>query len=156
MEFFTHAAELATLAVVLVHQILKLNIVPTNLANKYPVPTNIILSTLASLVVVYQGGVHIVDWTGWLLLVASVSVTAAIVYNVLIKPWVAPAQTPITFLPAAPVVPATVDTTSSVVAVTPVADIAPNTPVVVSTPAPMNSAEAAIAQSVNPPTTPTV
>lgn len=88
MEFFTHATALAALAVVVLQQILKFKFVPVNFANKYPVPTNILLSIGAALYVVWQSDVptpHV--WTSWVQLVATISVVAAITYNMLLRNW---------------------------------------------------------------------
>lgn len=88
LSFFTHAVALSALAVVGVQQFLKLKFVPVSFANKYPVPTNIGLSILASLVAVWRSNaVHPVTWADWLVLVGTVSVTAALTYNQLLKNW---------------------------------------------------------------------
>ena len=85
--FFTHAVALSALAVVIVHQILKLSFLPVSFANKYPVPTNIVLSIVASVVAVWQGHPAHVTKTDWLILAATVSVTAALTFNQLLKNW---------------------------------------------------------------------
>lgn len=87
IEFFTRVAGLSALAVVAVQQILKLNFIPVGFANKYPVPTNIVLSAVAAIIVVWQTSIQPVVWTDWLILGATISVVAAIVYNQLIKQW---------------------------------------------------------------------
>jgi hypothetical protein len=88
MEYFTHVTALAALAVVAVHEILKLKVIPTTVANKYPVPTNILLSVIAALIVVWQSNVtKPMVWTGWVTLVATISVVAAVVYNQLLAKW---------------------------------------------------------------------
>ena len=87
MEFLTHATALASLAVVAVQQILKLKIVPNQFANKYPVPTLIILSVIAAIVVHLQANVVVHGWTAWLTLVASIGVVAAITYNMTLRNW---------------------------------------------------------------------
>lgn len=86
MEFFTEASLAAAGVVILVQQILKLKIVPLALANKYPVPTNIILSVIATFILVP------VQWSfdnlGALALqIVAVAVTAAIAYNQLFGKW---------------------------------------------------------------------
>lgn len=86
MEFLTTASLAAAGVVLLVQQILKLNIVPIAFANRYPVPTNIILSVIATIVLVP------IDWSfdnaGKLALqVGTVAVTAAIAYNQLLGKW---------------------------------------------------------------------
>lgn len=89
MEFLTHATALAALAVVAVQQILKLKVVPVSFANKYPVLTNIALSVLAAAYVVWQNGViRPFVWTQWtqcVLLVATISVVAALTYNMTLR-----------------------------------------------------------------------
>jgi hypothetical protein len=86
MEFLTQAALVASGVVLLVQQILKLNIVPLAFANRYPVPTNILLSIVATIVLVP------VQWSwdniGHLAVqVGTVAVTAAIAYNQLLGKW---------------------------------------------------------------------
>lgn len=85
MEFFTEITALAALSVVAVQQILKLNIIPVLFANKYPVLTNILLSAIAAVVVTWQTAVVLVGWVEWVTYVATVSVLAAITYNMTIK-----------------------------------------------------------------------
>jgi hypothetical protein len=87
VEFFTHTAALAALAVVAVQQILKLKIIPSQIANRYPVPTNIVLSVIAAVIATTQGDASPDGWTGWLLMIATVSVVASIVYNNTLKSW---------------------------------------------------------------------
>lgn len=88
MDFFSQATLLAALAVVIVHQILKLKFIPLTLANKYPVPTNIVLSIVASVAAVWQSKVPTPTvWTEWVLLVTLISVVSAIVYNSTIHSW---------------------------------------------------------------------
>lgn len=85
---FAHVSGLAALAVVALQQILKLNFVPGAFANRYPVPTNILLSIGAAMIAVWQtNAINPVTWTGWLQLVATIAVVAAIVYNQLIGRW---------------------------------------------------------------------
>lgn len=85
---FTYITALAALAVVAVQQILKLKIIPTGIANKYPVPTLIVLSIVAAIIVVWQGNMaHPTAWTQWVALVATIGVVAAIVYNSTLKNW---------------------------------------------------------------------
>ena len=86
MEFLTEASLAAAGVVLLVQQILKLNIVPLAFANRYPVPTNIILSVIATVFLVS------INWSldniGDLALqIGSVAVIAAIAYNQLLGKW---------------------------------------------------------------------
>lgn len=85
MEYFAQVTALAALAVVAVQQILKLNIVPVFFANKYPVFTNIVLSVIASVIVTWQTAVNLVGWTAWVAYVGTVSVLAAVTYNMTLK-----------------------------------------------------------------------
>lgn len=87
LTFFTQAAALAALTVVAVEQILKLKFIPWQFANKYPVPTNIILSIGASIVVVMMNLAQPIDFGGWVLLVATIAVVAGIVYNTILRNW---------------------------------------------------------------------
>lgn len=89
LEFFTEATALAALAVLIVQQILKLKIIPLAFANEYPVPTNILLSIIASIIAALNSGLGnaINHWYDWLIIVALVATTAAIVYNQLISRW---------------------------------------------------------------------
>ena len=86
MEFLTEAALAAAGVVLLVQQILKLNIVPLAFANRYPVPTNILLSIVATVFIVP------INWSldniGDLALqIGTVAVVAAIAYNQLLGKW---------------------------------------------------------------------
>lgn len=88
LTFFVEVAGLAAIGVVVVQQVLKLKIIPLAFANRYPVLTNILLSIVASVVAVTQAGlVKATSWVDWLMLVVTVSVTAAIIYNQLLKNW---------------------------------------------------------------------
>lgn len=85
---FTHITALSALAVVAVQQILKLKAIPIGFANRYPVPTNILLSVVAAVVVTWRDLVkQPQSWTDWVLLVATVSVVAAVVYNSTLRNW---------------------------------------------------------------------
>lgn len=85
MDQFAEITALAALSVVAVQQILKLNVIPVYFANKYPVVTNVLLSILAALIVTWQTTVKLVDVSSWVAYVATVSVLAAITYNMTIK-----------------------------------------------------------------------
>ena len=85
MELFTEITALAALAVVAVQQLLKLNMVPVYFANKYPLQTNIVLSILASIYVQYQTALNLSGWREWVVYVATVSVVAAITYNMTLR-----------------------------------------------------------------------
>ncbi len=85
MEYFAQITALAALAVVVVQQVLKLNVIPLYFANKYPVITNMLLSILASVVVTWQSTINLVGWLQWVTYVGTVSVLAAITYNMTIK-----------------------------------------------------------------------
>lgn len=85
----THATALASLAVVLIHQILKWQYFPVSFANKYPVPTLLALSVGAAIVVVWRGGVQVHSWTDFVLEASTVAVVAALTYITTIKNWTA-------------------------------------------------------------------
>lgn len=85
MEYFAQITALAALAVVAVQQILKLNVIPVYFANRYPVITNIVLSIIASVVVTYKTAVNLVTWQQWVTYVATVSVLAAVTYNMTLR-----------------------------------------------------------------------
>lgn len=87
IEFFTRVAGLTALAVVAVQEILKLKFIPLGFANRYPVPTNIALSTIASALVVWRTSLQPAVWQDWVLLVATVAVVAGAVYNTLFRNW---------------------------------------------------------------------
>jgi hypothetical protein len=87
LDLFTRIAGLAALAVVAVQQLLKLKFIPVAFANRYPVPTNILLSIIAALVVVWKTSLAPHTFADWLLLVATVAVVASIVYNNLLQRW---------------------------------------------------------------------
>lgn len=85
MDFFTEITALAALSVVAVQQILKLNVIPVYFANKYPVFTNVVLSIIAAVVVTMQTTVALAGWVEWVTCVATISVLAAITYNMTLK-----------------------------------------------------------------------
>lgn len=85
MDSFAEITALAALAVVAVQSILKLNVIPVFFANKYPVLTNIVLSATASVIVTWQTAVALVGWKQWVAYIATVSVLAAITYNMTLR-----------------------------------------------------------------------
>lgn len=88
MEWFNHVSVLVALAVMVLQQILTLKVVPNGFANRYPVPTLIALSTVASIVAVWMDKIPTPQaWTDWVLLVVTIGVTAAVVYNSTIRNW---------------------------------------------------------------------
>lgn len=84
---FTHAVALSALAVVAIQQFLKWKVIPVKFANKYPVPTLIVLSILASALVDWQGGAVIHTWGDFVLQAALVAVSAALTYRTTLKNW---------------------------------------------------------------------
>lgn len=92
MELFAQATALAAAAVVVIQQILKWKVIPGTFASRWPVQTNIVLSIIAALVVAP------INWSALLpaavlefvALVVLIAVTAAIVYNQLVRPAVKP------------------------------------------------------------------
>ncbi len=88
MEYLNHVGVLAGLAVLLVQQVLKLKFVPLAFANKHPVPTNILLSVVTAVLVVWHDNVVApASWTGWVQLVATISLVAAFAYNMTVRNW---------------------------------------------------------------------
>ena len=85
MEYFTQITALAALAVVVIQSILKLNVIPVFFANKYPVLTNIVLSLIASVVVTWQTVIALTGWVQWVTYAGTVSVLAAITYNMTLR-----------------------------------------------------------------------
>lgn len=85
--YFTQVAGLAALSVVVVQQILKLKFIPVSFANKYPVPTNILLSVVSAIIVTWKTSVQPVGFAAWTFLIATISIVAAITYNALLKNW---------------------------------------------------------------------
>lgn len=85
MEYFAQITALAALSVVAVQQILKLNVIPLYFANKYPIFTNLLLSIVAAIVVTWQTAVNLVGVAAWIAYVGTVSVLAAVTYNMTIK-----------------------------------------------------------------------
>jgi len=85
MNYFEIVTGLAALAVVVVQQILKLNVVPVYFANNHPVITNVVLSIIASVVVSWKTALTFVHWYQWAAYVGLVAVVAAMTYNVTIK-----------------------------------------------------------------------
>lgn len=85
MEAFAEITALAALSVVAVQQILKLNVIPVYFANKFPVLTNVLLSAIASVIVTWQTAVQLVTPVEWVTYVATVSVLAAVTYNMTLR-----------------------------------------------------------------------
>jgi hypothetical protein len=85
--YFAHALVLSALAVVGVQQILKLKLIPIAFANRYPVPTLILLSIATSIIAVWRTALAPHAWTDWVVLVALVAVTAALTYRTTIANW---------------------------------------------------------------------
>ena len=85
MDYFTQVTALAALSVVVVQQVLKLNVIPVYFANKYPVFTNVMLSIIAAVVVQWRTTVNFVNWMQWVVFAATVSVVAAVTYNMTLK-----------------------------------------------------------------------
>jgi hypothetical protein len=84
---FLQITLLASGAVTIIHQILKLNIIPVAFANRYPVPTNILLSIVAAVVVNWQTVLKLHTVGAWLVEVGVISVVAAVTYNQLLAQW---------------------------------------------------------------------
>lgn len=93
MEYLTAAALSASLVVVIVQEAFKLKVVPGTFANRWPVPTNIVLSTIATLFIV-PIKFDLENLPQLAVQVGTVAVVAAIAYNQLIEQWVKPAEGP--------------------------------------------------------------
>ena len=88
LEFFATVAVVSGFAVTIVQQILKSKIVPMSFANKYPVPTNIVLSVIASVVALYtQNALSVSSWLEIAATCGTVAVVAAVTYNQLLANW---------------------------------------------------------------------
>lgn len=85
MDIFAQYTALAALAVVAVQQILKLNVIPLYFANKYPVATNVLLSIIAAVIVSWKTVVTLHGWVQWLVEIGTISLVAAITYNMTLK-----------------------------------------------------------------------
>lgn len=87
LSYFAEVTALAGGAVLVVQQVLKLNFVPGSFANRYPVPTNIVLSLVGAAVVVWQTSVQPQTFGQWVVLVGTISLVAAIAYNQVLGNW---------------------------------------------------------------------
>lgn len=87
MDYFAQVTLLAAGAVLIVQQIIKLNFIPIAIANKYPVPTNIVLSIIAAFVAVWRTDVQPDSVGAWIVFVGTIAVVAAISYNQLLGRW---------------------------------------------------------------------
>lgn len=88
MDFITHATAVSASVVLLVQQLLKFNFVPVAFANNHPVPTNIILSIIATLLIVPLN-LDPQNLGDIAVQVLTVSVTSALAYNQLLSKWTA-------------------------------------------------------------------
>lgn len=90
MDVLTQATLLAAGAVTLIQELLKLKLIPVAFANRYPVPTLLLFSAIATVVVtvpVVQVGW---DWHNAPLIARTfllIVVTAAIAYNQVLANW---------------------------------------------------------------------
>ena len=84
MEYLDGVVLQAAGAVVLVQQILKSKLIPLQFANRYPVPTNILLSIIAAVFIVKPNWS---DWTEAVVQVITIAVVAAITFNQLFGKW---------------------------------------------------------------------
>jgi hypothetical protein len=81
------SALLAAAAVLVVQQLLKSKIVPVGFANRHPVPTNLILSVVAVVIIKWQDLVGLTTWQDFLTQFGVIAVVAAVTYNQLIGRW---------------------------------------------------------------------
>lgn len=84
---YLHAVAVSALATVALLQILKLKLFPPTWANKYPVPSLIVLSIAAAVWTVVRSSVAPKTWTDWVVLTATIGVVAAITYRATIANW---------------------------------------------------------------------
>jgi hypothetical protein len=91
MEFLSGAALSAAGVVLLVQEILKLQVVPGSFANRWPVPTNIVLSLVATIAIVRPTFTPD-NLPAVAVQVGTIAVIAAIAYNQLISKWLKPVE----------------------------------------------------------------
>lgn len=84
---YLHAVAVSALATVALLQILKLRLFPPTFANKYPVPTLIVLSVAAAIWTVLRSSVAPKTWTDWVVLTGTIGVVAALTYRTTIANW---------------------------------------------------------------------
>lgn len=84
---YLHAIALSALAVVVLHQALKLKAVPWKFFNRYPVPGLILLSAGASAFADWKLGIHPQSLQDWTILGSTIAVSAGLTYNATIKNW---------------------------------------------------------------------
>jgi hypothetical protein len=87
MEFLAEAATLGATTVLIVQEIFKLKIVPLAFANKYPVPTNVMLSVIVAVLLAGLTGLEwkLANLTVLLQAIVLAAVGAAIAYNQLLE-----------------------------------------------------------------------
>jgi len=87
MELLASLAVLAAASVVVAVQILKMDIVPSNVANKYPVQTNLAVSFVASIIVCIVPALNgqNISTLDYIFVALSTPVIASITYNQLVK-----------------------------------------------------------------------
>lgn len=88
-DFINQVTLLAAGAVTIAVQILKLKIVPVGFANRHPVPTNIAISVIATVVSTNLLDVtwSLANWTDILGIFGTIAVVSALTYNQLLKNW---------------------------------------------------------------------
>lgn len=97
-EFLVKAVLAAGFAVAVIQQILKSNFIPVTFANRYPVPTNIVLSIVASVVVMWSQAVEafnqalalgftVSTLTSLAVVAGSIGLIASITYNNMLDKW---------------------------------------------------------------------
>lgn len=84
---YAHAVAVSALSVVAVQELLKLRFIPVSFANKYPVPTNILLSVGASIVATLTNAVNPATWQDWIVLASTITVASALTYRATLHNW---------------------------------------------------------------------
>lgn len=88
LQFFVTLTVLSGFAVTIAQEILKLKIVPVPFANRYPVPTCLVLSVVASFVALWtQNALHVASWLEIAGTVGVTALVAAMTYNNLFSNW---------------------------------------------------------------------
>lgn len=87
MDFINHITLLAAGATTLAVQIMKLKLFPPSFANRYPVPTNLAVSLIATGVIYYTNWLPLHTVGDWLGTFGVIAVVAAMTYNHVLGQW---------------------------------------------------------------------
>lgn len=86
-DYFTQVVVLSGMAVLVIQQILKFNFIPVAFANRYPVPTVILLSIVASIIAAWTTSISPQNPMQWVSFAGLILLTATVTYNSTIKNW---------------------------------------------------------------------